>query len=82
MTMTNRPDLDDLIAEAAKLPPGLEAWRDIFDHYPELSVEELAEKFRKLGERAQYEADELQRYARNRQKPSEVIHFPGSGGNV
>ena len=64
--MTDRPDLDDLINEAAKLPPGPTAWAPIFRHYPELSVEELVEKFRQSGERVEREADELEAYAKAR----------------
>jgi hypothetical protein len=58
-----RPSLDQLIDEAAKLPPGPDAWSPIFRAYPELSIEDLAVKFRESSERALHEAAELQRFA-------------------
>jgi hypothetical protein len=61
-----RPDLDDLITEAAKLPPGPEAWVPIFKHYPELSIDALIAKFRQSAERAQREAEELEHFLNNR----------------
>jgi len=34
-----------MIEAAAKLPPGPEAWEPIFEAYPEVTPEELIEKF-------------------------------------
>ena len=55
-----------MIEAAAKLPPGPEAWEPIFEAYPEVTPEELIEKFRQSAERAQREADQLRAYARQR----------------
>jgi hypothetical protein len=65
LTMS-RKSLDQMIAEAALLPPGPEAWQPIFDAYPEITPEELAKKFREAGERDLEEAEELQQYLRQR----------------
>jgi hypothetical protein len=64
---TAKPSLDQMIAEAAKLPPGPEAWEPIFEAFPELTVEELAEKFRSAAVRDKAEAEELRAYLRQRQ---------------
>lgn len=69
--MTTRPSLDALIRQTAQLPPGPEAWAPIFRLYPELSMEELAEKFREAGELALREADELEAYLRQRQRTTQ-----------
>jgi hypothetical protein len=42
---TPRPSLERLIDEAAKLPPGPQAWAPIFRHYPELTRTALARNF-------------------------------------
>ena len=55
-----KPTLDEMI-EA-----GPEAWAPIFKAYPEVTPEELAEKFRQSAARTQREADELEAYARQR----------------
>jgi hypothetical protein len=65
-TKPSRPDIDDLIREAAKVPPGPEAWAPIFQHYPEIGVDAIIERFRLLARRAQREADELDHFARTR----------------
>jgi hypothetical protein len=57
-----KPSLDELIKEAALLPPGPTAWARIFHHYPELSPEELSQKFGEAARRSSAEADELERY--------------------
>jgi hypothetical protein len=62
-----KPSLDELIEAAAKLPPGPAAWEPIFRHYPELTAEELAAKFREAAERQQREADELERLLKARE---------------
>jgi hypothetical protein len=53
------PSIDDLIRQAALLPPGPEAWAPIFAAYPEITIKELAQKFREAGERDLREADQL-----------------------
>jgi hypothetical protein len=62
----SKPTLESLIDEAAKLPPGPEAWEPIFRHYPELTHEELEAKFREAGVRHYREANALQEYRRRR----------------
>jgi len=57
--MTDKPTLDEMIDAAALLPPGPDAWNPIFEAYPEITPLELAERFRKRGERYMAEADEL-----------------------
>jgi hypothetical protein len=64
-----KPTLDEMIDAAAELPPGPDAWAPIFDAYPDVTPEELVEKFRQSAERAQREADELRAYARQRGIP-------------
>lgn len=54
-----KPSLDDLIEQALKLPPGPKAWAPIFEHYPELTPEALAQRFRESAARASREADAL-----------------------
>jgi|SRR6516162_3701016 len=54
-----KPTLDEMIEATAKLPPGPEAWEPIFEAYPEVTPEELIEKFRQSAERAQREEDQL-----------------------
>jgi hypothetical protein len=44
-----KPSLDDLIEQALKLPPGPKAWAPIFEHYPELTPEVLAQRFSGVG---------------------------------
>ena len=61
-----KPTLDEMIEAAAKLPPGPDAWEPIFEACPEVTPEELIEKFRQSAERAQREADQLRAYARQR----------------
>jgi hypothetical protein len=61
-----RPPLDDLIDQAALLPPGPEAWAPIFAAYPETTHKQLAQKFREASERLRREADELEEYQRRR----------------
>jgi len=61
-----RPSLDELIAEAAQLPPGPDAWAPIFRAYPELTIKELAGKFREAAARQLREADALQAFAQHR----------------
>ena len=65
-----RPSLDALIREAALLPPGPEAWAPIFRHYPELTHEQLAKKFRERGERYLREAQKLREFQRRRRATS------------
>ena len=48
-----------MIEATAKLPPGPEAWEPIFEACPEVTPEELIEKFRQSAERAQREEDQL-----------------------
>jgi hypothetical protein len=55
-----RPTLDEMIDEAAKLPPGPAAWAPIFAAYPEVTHAELAKKFRLSAERALRAADEME----------------------
>jgi phosphoenolpyruvate-protein kinase (PTS system EI component) len=45
-----------MIADAAKLPPGPDAWQPILDAYPELTAEELVERFREAAWRDAMEA--------------------------
>lgn len=66
--MMARPSLDQLIEEAAKLPPGPDAWAPIFRVYPELTLDQLAQKFNEAAERNFLEAAELRRYKDQRQK--------------
>jgi hypothetical protein len=54
-----RPLLDELIRQVALLPPGPEAWAPIFTAYPEVTPEQLAEKFREAAGRDLREANEL-----------------------
>jgi hypothetical protein len=61
-----KPTLDEMIDAAAKLPPGPDAWNPIFHAYPEVTPDELIEKFRQSAARAQREAEELRAYARQR----------------
>ena len=61
-----KPTLDEMIEAVAKLPPGPEAWAPIFEAYPEVTPEELAEKFRQSAARTQREADALRAYANQR----------------
>jgi hypothetical protein len=58
--------LDEMIDEAAKLPPGPAALEPIFKAFPELTPEELAAKFRSSADRAFQEAAELRRYLAER----------------
>ncbi|MGA8754885.1 MAG: hypothetical protein WB611_00925 [Stellaceae bacterium] len=67
-----KPSLDEMIDEAAKLPPEPEAWDPIFKAFPGLSVERLEQKFREKAEAAFVEADELRRYLRLRQQSHPV----------
>ena len=66
-----KPSLDEMIDEAAKLPPGPEAWDPIFKAFPRLTVERLEQKFREK-KAAFEEADELRRYLRLRQQSHPV----------
>jgi hypothetical protein len=63
---TVKPSLDQMIAEAAKRSPGREAWEPIFEAFPDLTVEELADKFRAAAARDKAEAEELRAYLRQR----------------
>jgi hypothetical protein len=62
-----KPTLDELIEEASRKPPGPAAWARIFHHYPELTHEELAQRFREGAERNKREADALREELRARQ---------------
>jgi hypothetical protein len=67
-----RPPLDALIDAAAKLPPGPDAWAPIFRHYLELSVEDLAQKFRESVARQLDEADQLEHFGESRREADGV----------
>jgi hypothetical protein len=78
--MTVKPSLDELIEPAAKLSPGPEAWAPIFKHYPGLTVEQLAQKFRDAAERDFKKADALTEaiWARKKNKISQLTAQPAS----
>jgi hypothetical protein len=60
----SKPTLDEMIADAAKLPPVPDAWAPIFQAFPDLTAEQLVEEFREAAERNMREGDELWRYLR------------------
>jgi hypothetical protein len=66
-----KPTLDQMITDAAKLPPGPDAWAPIFEAFPGLTAEELVEKFREAAERDLHEAAELRRYLRQRERAAD-----------
>ena len=45
-----KPSLDEMIDEAAKLPPGPEAWNPIFKAFPRLTVEQLEHEISREGQ--------------------------------
>ena len=71
MSEMQKPTLEQMITDAAKLPPGPDAWAPIFEAFPGLTAEELVEKFREAAERDLHEAVELRRYLRQRERAAD-----------